>query len=67
MEKEAGQVNHVVKEVAEYRFSTADLLGSGYSSNVYKGIHIVTGDKVAIKVVQLNKLKSPLEERLLGN
>ena len=59
-DKEREQIGFVVKEVAEYRFSTEDLLGSGYSSKVYKGTHTTTQEVVAIKVVQLNRLKSSL-------
>ena len=48
-------------------FDFHDKIGSGYSSNVYKGRDCNTGKDVAIKVIELKKLKNDVEKMLLSN
>lgn len=55
------------KRVGPYSYKLADVIGSGFSSVVYKGIK--DNDRtqvVAIKVIQLHKMKSH-HRRLLDN
>jgi|JI9StandDraft_2_1071091.scaffolds.fasta_scaffold216212_1 predicted Ser/Thr protein kinase len=41
----------------QYHYSEGDVVGKGYSSVVYKGTDSITGDHVAIKVVDIRQLK----------
>lgn len=44
-----------------------DIVGSGYSSFVYKGKDERNGEIVAIKVIDMRKLKNDVERYLLSN
>ena len=46
------------KLIEHYSYCIPDVIGSGYSSTVYKGKDENTGDFVAIKVIDMKKLKN---------
>ncbi|CAD8160222.1 unnamed protein product [Paramecium pentaurelia] len=55
------------KQIGDYCFDMNDIIGEGYSSKVYKGIHMVTNQVVAIKVISLETYNSPIQKSLLSN
>ncbi|CAD8145195.1 unnamed protein product [Paramecium pentaurelia] len=55
------------KQIGDYCFNMNDIIGEGYSSKVYKGIHMVTHQVVAIKVISLENYNSPIQKSLLQN
>ncbi|CAK68826.1 unnamed protein product (macronuclear) [Paramecium tetraurelia] len=55
------------KQIGDYCFDMNDIIGEGYSSKVYKGIHMVTQQVVAIKVISLENYNSPIQKSLLQN
>ncbi|CAK75830.1 unnamed protein product (macronuclear) [Paramecium tetraurelia] len=57
----------IQKSVYKYSYLLNDILGEGYSSKVYKGIHNDTGQVVAIKVINLQTLVTPISQSLLKN
>jgi hypothetical protein len=42
--------NKIKKIIGNYSYDPSDKIGSGFSSNVYKGINEKTGEMAAIKV-----------------
>ncbi|CAK73457.1 unnamed protein product (macronuclear) [Paramecium tetraurelia] len=57
----------IQKRVQKYSYFLNDILGEGYSSSVYKGINIYTGQVVAIKVINFSTLTTPISQTLLKN
>ncbi|CAK81812.1 unnamed protein product (macronuclear) [Paramecium tetraurelia] len=55
------------KQIGDYSFDMNDIIGEGYSSKVYKGIHMATHQVVAIKVISLETYNSPIQKSLLSN
>ncbi|CAD8166199.1 unnamed protein product [Paramecium octaurelia] len=55
------------KQIGDYNFDMNDIIGEGYSSKVYKGIHMSTHQVVAIKVISLETYNSPIQKSLLSN
>lgn len=53
------------KKIESYSYSANDILGSGYSSEVFKGYDVRTGKSVAIKVINLHKIREKGLEDLL--
>lgn len=45
--------NPLKKTIANYVFDTSEIIGSGYTSKVYKGINNSNNQTVAIKVISL--------------
>jgi hypothetical protein len=45
------------KKIKNYSYFLNDVIGKGYSSTVYTGINEHTGEKVAIKVIELKFIK----------
>lgn len=48
-------------------YSTADKIGIGQFSSVYKGKHLITGEQVAVKVVDLSEIPQKIFITLLQN
>lgn len=44
----------------------SDKIGKGYSSTVYKGLDDLTGEEVAIKVIELRSLKDQTSRLMLN-
>ncbi|CAD8059728.1 unnamed protein product [Paramecium primaurelia] len=57
----------IQKTVYKYSYFLNDILGEGYSSKVYKGIHNDTKQVVAIKVINFQTLVTPISQSLLKN
>ncbi|CAD8066867.1 unnamed protein product [Paramecium sonneborni] len=57
----------IQKTVYKYSYFLNDILGEGYSSQVYKGIHNETKQVVAIKVINFQTLVTPISQSLLKN
>ncbi|KAM3134202.1 hypothetical protein pb186bvf_013720 [Paramecium bursaria] len=57
------QSMRVKKVIGSYHYFPSDLIGQGYSSNVYKGYK--DQQVVAIKVINLQRLTSPISRSLL--
>ncbi|CAD8064486.1 unnamed protein product [Paramecium sonneborni] len=55
------------KQIGDYCFDMNDMIGEGYSSKVYKGMHMVSQQIVAIKVICLETYNSPIQKSLLSN
>ena len=62
----------ICKKIQNYIFKFSDLLGQGNFSKVYKAHHEITSnssiildEKVAVKIIELNSLKSQKLEELL--
>ena len=49
------------KLIENYSYCLKDVLGSGYSSTVYRGKNESTGINVAIKVIEMKKIKNAIE------
>jgi serine/threonine-protein kinase ULK/ATG1 len=43
------------------------MIGSGFSSKVFKGANEMTQETIAIKVLELSKIQSEVEKYLLNN
>jgi serine/threonine-protein kinase ULK/ATG1 len=56
-----------VKKIKNYIYDPAQIIGSGFSSNVYKGLNELNGETIAIKVLELSKIQSEVEKYLLNN
>ena len=41
----------LVKKIKNYIYDPAQVIGSGFSSNVYKGLNEMNGETIAIKVL----------------
>jgi serine/threonine protein kinase len=46
------------RHIGTYSFNYGDILGHGSFSNVYEGKHIHTGEKVAVKAIQISRLRN---------
>ena len=53
------------KKIENYSYALADIIGKGYSSQVYKGRNDNTMEPVAIKVIDLKMLKTDINRVLL--
>lgn len=58
-EKKANEDEHkLVKKIKNYIYDPVQIIGSGFSSNVYKGLNELNGETIAIKVLELGKIQS---------
>lgn len=71
-EGRSGNNEPVCKKIQNYIFKFTDLLGQGNFSKVYKAHHEITSinkiysdETVAVKIIELNSLKSQKLEELL--
>jgi serine/threonine-protein kinase ULK2 len=55
------------QQIKNYSYFLTDVLGKGYSSVVYKGHNRQNGSEVAIKIVDLQKIDTPVKKSLLFN
>lgn len=55
------------KKIKNFVFNQKDQIGKGYSSVVYRGQDEVTKDDIAVKVVELTKIKNEVQRHLLNN
>lgn len=46
-------VRSSLQRIGDYSYSPADVIGQGSFSTVYKGYSLLTGEKVAVKIVNL--------------
>ncbi|KRX10797.1 Protein kinase-like domain [Pseudocohnilembus persalinus] len=53
------------KYIGNYSFSLQDVIGSGFSSNVYLGKNVNTSETVAIKVIETKKIQNEVHKYLL--
>ncbi|CAD8143808.1 unnamed protein product [Paramecium octaurelia] len=58
---------NIRKTISNYTYEYNDLIGSGYSSKVYKGINTKTNQVVAIKVISIQQLITQISKSLLKN
>ncbi|CAD8150246.1 unnamed protein product [Paramecium pentaurelia] len=61
------QSQKVRKSISNYTYDLNDLIGQGYSSKVYKGLNTLTNQVVAIKVISIQQLITPISKSLLKN
>ncbi|CAD8138121.1 unnamed protein product [Paramecium octaurelia] len=61
------QSQKVRKSISNYTYDLNDLIGQGYSSKVYKGLNTYTNQVVAIKVISIQQLITPISKSLLKN
>ena len=58
-EKKGNEDEHkLVKKIKNYIYDPVQIIGSGFSSNVYKGLNELNGETIAIKVLELGKIQS---------
>lgn len=62
------------KTIGNYKYNLLAVLGKGMSATVYRGIlfsslgvHIMTGQPVAVKVIELKRIDNEIEAMLLRN
>ncbi|CAD8046644.1 unnamed protein product [Paramecium primaurelia] len=60
-----GSSQNVKKMIENFSYGLHQQIGKGFSSKVYKGQNEVTGETVAIKVIDKALLKTPLHHALL--
>ena len=57
-----GEESKLAKKIKNFIYHPSDLIGSGFSSHVYKGIDEVGTDpdnkQIAIKVIELSKIQN---------
>ncbi|CAK67469.1 unnamed protein product (macronuclear) [Paramecium tetraurelia] len=58
---------NIRKTISNYTYENNDLIGSGYSSKVYKGVNTKTNQVVAIKVISIQQLTTQISKSLLKN
>ncbi|CAK82192.1 unnamed protein product (macronuclear) [Paramecium tetraurelia] len=59
--------SNIRKTISNYSYEQNDLIGSGYSSKVYKGMNTKNNQVVAIKVISFQQLITPISKSLLKN
>lgn len=57
----------MVKKIKNYIYDPLEVVGSGFSSKVFKGVNELTQETIAIKVLELSKIQSEVEKYLLNN
>jgi serine/threonine protein kinase len=57
----------MVKKIKNYIYDPQEVIGSGFSSKVFKGVNELTQETIAIKVLELSKIQSEVEKYLLNN
>jgi len=57
----------LAKKIKNFIYDPSDVIGSGFSSKVYKGINEHNNEQVAIKVIELAKIQNEVEKYLLNN
>ena len=71
IEQNLNDGNRLAKKIKNFIYHPHDLIGSGFSSHVYKGINEVATDpdhkQIAIKVIELSKIHNEVEKYLLNN
>lgn len=55
---------HIRKRIGDFTYSTADLIGEGYTSRVYRATKDRSSEMVAVKVVELKKYSASNREML---
>jgi serine/threonine protein kinase len=55
------------KFVKNYSYGLLDYIGKGFSSEVFKGKNDSTGEIVAIRVIDMHKIKNEVQMFLLKN
>lgn len=53
-----GQSSSTIKVIKDYSYAINDCIGKGFSSSVYRGQNDLTGEEVAIKVINMKMLKN---------
>jgi serine/threonine protein kinase len=53
------------KKIENYSYGLNDVIGKGYSSQVYKGRNDETSESVAVKVIDMRLLKNDINKILL--
>lgn len=53
--------------IGNYSYDLSEKIGSGFSSSVYRGINNITNQTVAIKVIDLHQITTPISKTLLKN
>ncbi|KRX01178.1 Protein kinase-like domain [Pseudocohnilembus persalinus] len=67
-QQKGGQTMLVPRKVIEhYSYNMTEVIGKGYSSNVFKGKDDNTGDLVAVKVIDMKKITNEVQKFLLQN
>ena len=77
MDKAGRETDHhneegkLAKKIKNFIYHPSELIGSGFSSQVFKGINELESDpskkNIAIKVIQLSKITNEVENYLLNN
>ena len=57
--------NFTRKKIENYSYGLNDVIGKGYSSQVYKGKNQDSEENVAIKVIDMHMLKNDINKLLL--
>ena len=57
---------HLKKVIGDYSYCLKDQIGKGYTSYVYKGKNEKTGEIVAIKTIEMSKIRNEIERSLLN-
>lgn len=57
---------HLKKIIGDYSYCLKDQIGKGFSSLVYRGRNEKTGEIVAIKAVDMTKIRNEIEKALLS-
>lgn len=61
----------MAKKIKNFIYHPGDVIGSGFSSQVFKGINELEADpalkNIAIKVIELSKIQNEVEKYLLNN
>lgn len=55
------------KKLEHYSYLLTDIIGKGYSSQVFKGRNDISNESVAIKVINMAMLKSDVHQSLLAS
>lgn len=68
------QNHRLLKKIGRYTYKFSEKIGSGFSSEVFKGFdcetsnyYVIKGNNVAIKVINVDNMKSELHNKLLNN
>ena len=61
------QPSGTLKAIKDYSYALSDCIGKGFSSSVYEGKHDITGESLAIKVINMKMLKNRSHKELLNS
>ena len=69
--EENSEETKLAKKIKNFIYHPGDIIGSGFSSQVFKGISELEPDpalkQIAIKVIELSKIQNEVEKYLLNN